>query len=127
MKREFRLEDKDMLSPDHFPIQAVFNMVSDNRFIQMVSGISTGKGFGENYGACVFPDDLDEYDIATEGIFEGVEFCLHNGEEIIIDYQSFFYYFKKICNDYVLDFPQNKTQIEDSLMLFKQKFKILEN
>lgn len=64
------------------------DMLSDDRFIRVLEGISKGRGFGENYGACVFPDDLDEYDLAISGTFDGVEFGLHSGEEILIDYKT---------------------------------------
>src|SRR5262249_13468920 len=122
MKREFRLKDDDMLQENHFPVKAIFNMVNDERFLKVLTGISDGKGFGENYGACVFPDDLDEYEIVTNGIFEGVKFGLHNGEEIVIGYKEMLYYLSKICNDYILDYPESKFEIEKLLEKYKDKF-----
>lgn len=122
MKRQFRLMDKDMLSRQHFPIKAVFNMVSDERFISILEGISKGKGFGENYGACIFPDDLDEYDKVTSGTFDGVEFGLHNGEEILIDYKTMLYYLNKVCVGYVQDYPNEKELIENFLQVYMDKF-----
>lgn len=122
MKREFRLKDDDMLKENHFPVKAIFNMVNGERLLKVLTGISEGKGFGENYGACVFPDDLDEYEIATNGIFDGVEFGLHNGEEIVIDYKEMLYYLSKICNDYISDYPESKFEIEKLLEKYKEKF-----
>lgn len=121
MKREFRLLDKDMLSEQHFPIKAVFDMVSDDRFIRILEGISEGRGFGENYGACVFPDDLDEYDLATSGTLEGVEFGLHNGEEIIVDYETLLYYLNIVCDGYIQDYPDDKAVTERFLERYKKK------
>jgi hypothetical protein len=122
MEREFRIKDKDLLKDNHFPIQAIFNMVSDERFIKVIEGISQGKGFGENYGACVFEGDLDEYELETNGAFDGAEFGLHSGQEIIIDYKSLEYYLKIICNEYILDFPESKSQLNQLLKDFEQRF-----
>ena len=121
---EFRLTEVDLLKPEHFPVQAIFNMLSDDRFIRIMKGISEGHGFGENYGACTFPDDLDEYDIATTGMFEGVEFGLHNGETVILDYQTLYYYLEKICNGYIEDFPQKKEDIDKILAQIRSVYQI---
>lgn len=42
-----------------------------------------------------FSGDLDEYDIANGDSFEGVEFVLYSGDEVIINYQTLYHYFKK--------------------------------
>jgi len=105
MRRYFRLQDIEMLSKEHFPIQAVFSSLDDARFVKVMQGISQGYGFGENYGACILPGDLDEYDIETYGVFEGVEFGLHNGKDILLDYPTFYYYLKIVCDGYVQDYP----------------------
>ncbi|MCL1852415.1 MAG: ribonuclease toxin immunity protein CdiI [Peptococcaceae bacterium] len=117
MKRDFRLQDTEMLCEEHFPVQAVFNAVNDTRFIKVIQGISQGQGFGENYGACVFPGDLDDYDIEM-GVFEGVEFGLHNGDEILLDYPTFYYYLKKVCDGYVQEYPQEQEIIVSLLNTF---------
>lgn len=124
MKRDFRLYDQNMLDKEHFPVQAVFNMVSDERFIRIMEGISQGKGFGENFGACVFPDDLDEYDIATGGIFEGVEFGLHSGEEVVIDYETLYKYLQIICSSFIEDYPVKQEILNKLLNKYKQKYNI---
>ena len=124
MKRDIRLNDQNMLDKEHFPVQAVFNMVSDDRFIQIIEGISVGRGFGENFGACVFPDDLDEYDIATGGIFIGVEFGLHSGEEVIIDYETLYKYLQIICSSFIEDYPDKQETLNKLLNKYKQKYNI---
>ena len=124
MKKEYRLIDKDMLSDKHFPIKAIFNSISDNLFVDTISPLAKGIGFGAEYGACIFSSDLDEYEIAKRGVFEGVEFGLHNREGIIVDYQSFYYYLNKVCQYYVEDFPQDKEKIEKILQKIKEKFNL---
>ncbi len=124
MKREFRLIDQNMLDKKYYPVQAVFNMVSDERFIQIIEGISEGRGFGENFGACVFPDDLDEFDIATGGILEGVEFGLHSGEEVVINYKTLYKYLQIICSTFIEDYPDKQEVLTKSLNKYKQKFNV---
>lgn len=124
MKRDFRLYDQNMLDKEHFPVQAVFNMISDERFIQIIEGISEGRGFGENFGACVFPDDLDEYDIATGGMFEGVEFGLHSGEEVVIDYVTLYKYLQIITSSFIEDYPDKQEILHKLLNKYKQKYNI---
>jgi hypothetical protein len=126
MKREFRLTEEDLLSEEHFPVMAVFDMIPDNRFVKTIKCISEGHGFGENYGACTFPADLDEYDIATIGTLNGVEFGLHNGQEITLDYNTFYCYLKKVCVNYIQDFPEDANEISNLLLKFKTLFMIHE-
>jgi len=124
MKREYRLTDKDMLSDNHFPIKAVFNSISDSSFVSTLKPLGDGIGFGVEYGACIFPSDLDEYDIATSGTFDGVQFGLHNGEDVVIDLSTFYAYLKKVCAVYVEDFPQDSEKINEILSKVKQRFNL---
>lgn len=122
MKREFRIQTEELLSECHYPVKALFDMVSDERFVPVIEGIGQGKGFGENYGACVFWNDLDEYDKQEIEEYEGAEFGLHNGDEIIIDYSSLYYYLNKICTDYIEDFPNSKNKIDIILKKYEKKY-----
>ncbi|MGE6539681.1 ribonuclease toxin immunity protein CdiI [Bacillus luti] len=124
MQREFRLKDEDLLDLTHFPIQAVFNMVDDERFLEVINSVCEGVGFGEEYGACTFPGDLDEYDIANGDSFEGVEFALYSGDEVIIDYQTLYHYFKKMCEGYSKKYPNTIKSLEDSLNKFIELYNI---
>ncbi|MBC1529079.1 hypothetical protein HCJ07_01760 [Listeria booriae] len=124
MKNETRLKDADLLDSSHYPVQAVFNMISDSRFTKIIGYISEGIGFGEEYGACTFPGDLDEYDIANGEGFDGVEFGLHSGEEIILDYQTLYIYLNKACENYIEKHPEANTQIQEYLEKYKKKYNI---
>ena len=124
MKREYRLVDNDMLSDKHFPIRAVFNSISDASFVETISSLTEGVGFGVEYGACIFPSDLDEFEIAARGTFDGVEFGLHNGEEVVVDYQTFYYYLTKVCGCYIEDIPWDKDKIEKILEKVKKRFNL---
>ena len=127
MKRVFRLAEEDLLSKDHFPVKAVLDMIPDSRFIRTLKCISEGHGFGENYGACTFPSDLDDYDIATRGSLDGVEFALHNGEDVVLNYNTFYYYLKKVCDSYVEDFANDREQIDNLLEKIRKSTMRLES
>lgn len=121
MENETWLRDTDLLDSSHYPVQAVFNMISDNRFIKIIGHISEGVGFGEEYGACTFPGDLDEYDIANGEGFDGVEFALHSGEEIVLDYPTFYIYLKKACKNYMEKYSEAANQIREYLKIIRKK------
>lgn len=122
MKNDFRLKDEDLIKDEHYPIKVLFNMVSDERFMETIEYISKEHGFGENYGVCVFPDDLDEYDIELYSKPEGIEFGLHNGDEIVVSFEILYKYLRIICDKYVTDYPQNKDKIEMYLEEYKNNF-----
>lgn len=124
MTNIFRIEDEELINKNHFPIKALFDMVSDIRFVQVIDGISKGIGFGENYGACVFWNDLDDYDKENNEQYDGAEFGLNNGEEIIIGYQDLFYYLIIVCNKYCKQFPERTEEINKILDNYKKKYKI---
>lgn len=126
LRRLDKLNNQDLLDKKHFPVQALFNELYIDQFLDtVVNYISEGHGFGTEYGACIFPDDLDEYEISTRGTFKGVEFGLHNGEEILLDYSTFYYYLCKVCFRYCENFPENRLKIEDTLKKFRSKFMIV--
>ena len=124
MKRLDILNDSDLLDIEkHFPVKVLFNGLYVEEFLDTVENyLSEGHGFGAEYGACVFPDDLDEYDIATGGMFEGVDFGLHNGVEVLLDYKTFYYYLQKVCIGYCKDFPAHQEAIENALRKFRLRF-----
>lgn len=122
MVNKFRIEDDKLLNKSHFPVKALFDMVSDERFIKVIEGISKGTGFGENYGACVFWNDLDDYDKENIERYEGAEFGLNSGEEITIGYQDIFYYLKIVCEKYCKKFPNNSQKINIFLKNYKEKY-----
>ena len=47
------------------PVLMVMNMVKEKRFLAVLEALSKGNGFGENYGACTLPEDLDDFDRAN--------------------------------------------------------------
>ena len=121
MSRKFRIEDNELLDQSHYPVKAVFNMVNDERFEKVILGVCNNIGFGENYGACIFWDDLDDYDKANTEFYEGAEFGLHSGEEIIITPKELLYYLNLICKKYCQDYLKNQEEIRKWLEIYKDK------
>lgn len=123
---DFILSEKDLLKEEHFPVTVVFNdpYIRNNFLDFAIKPISKGHGFGVNYGACIFPDDLDEYDIANGKMFEGVEFGLHDDRNVIIDYKTFYYYFKLVCNRYLKTHRKDKKEIYKALREYCDRFNV---
>lgn len=120
MSRDYRISDSELLSNKHFPVKAVFNMVPDCRFKNIIQSISCNHGFGENYGSCVFWNDLDDYDKSNIQFYEGAEFGLNDGEEIIISYEELLYYLNVVCSKYCEDNPEDLAVINNYIKKFKK-------
>lgn len=120
MKKEFRIEESDLLVDEHFPVKAMFNMIADYRFKRVVKAISNNHGFGENYGDCSFWGDLDEYDQTNTEFFDGAEFWLHNDERVVISYKELLYYLEIACAGYCEDHPEDTETIRGYINDFKR-------
>ena len=97
----YRLTEEELLSKNHMPVLMILNAINEDRYLEVLESISKGTGFGEENGACTFPDDLDEFDKANGVELEGVEFGLYSGESVIIDYRTFYYYIKILSAKYI--------------------------
>lgn len=122
-----RLNENELLDKSHLPVLMVMNMISEKSFIKVLEAISKGIGFGEEYGACTLPDDLDEFDKANGEELDGVEFDLHNGEEVIIDYQTFYYYLSILSDKYINQNIEQATIVKTLLANYSKKFLDMNN
>lgn len=122
MNDDFRIEENELIDQKHYPVKVLFDMVSDDRLKKVILGICNNIGFGENYGACIFWDDLDDYDKTNIKYYEGAEFGLNNGEEVIISYKELFYYLKIVCKKYCKNHPSDKKEIEQWLKNYQYKY-----
>lgn len=114
-----KLTESQMLKDDHFPVVAFFNAITDDNFVKMIEHLSTGVGYGINAVDCTFPNDLEP----DEEPFEGVMFALHD-EEIIVDYQTFYYYLEQACNMHLKEFPQDEEAISNILKRIVEKYSL---
>ncbi|MBL1231062.1 hypothetical protein IW492_17720 [Enterococcus sp. BWB1-3] len=119
-----RIKENQLISESHFPVKIIFNEIENERFLDIIKVVCTGEGFGVEVGACLFPNDLDAYDIAQGNGFVGVEFGLYSGEEIVITYNEFYFYLEIICKSYLIDFPEEKEFIKEKLEDYRALYSI---
>ena len=110
-----RIEDNELIKQEHFPVKAVFNMISDKEFVEVITSLCHGEGWGGDYGSCVFWNDLDDYDKTQTPKYDGAEFGLHNGEEITISLPELLSYIKLVVNKYVKEYPNCQTELADNI------------
>ena len=117
-----RLSEEVLLDKSHLPVLMVLNMINEQRFLGVLEAISKGIGFGEENGACTFPHDLDEFDRANGVELSGIEFGLYSGEEVVIDYQTFYYYLKILCDKYIAINLVHTEIVKEFLVDYSNKF-----
>jgi hypothetical protein len=110
MSKEFRI----VLSDNLFPVQAFFNAMSEDSFIQTLEAFSNGVGASFNDCHCEFPGDLgpDDDPIA------GVQFALHD-QEIVISNSEFLKYLTLTCKSYASERPDLEKAIFGKLEVVK--------
>ena len=59
-----KINEDELLDRSHLPVMLIMNMVGEGKFLSVIEALCKGNGFGEEYGACTLPDDLDEFDKA---------------------------------------------------------------
>ncbi|WP_353853779.1 ribonuclease toxin immunity protein CdiI [Bacillus sp. Bos-x628] len=114
-----KILESQMLRDEHFPVVAFFNAITDDSFVKIIQHLSTGVGYGINAVDCTFSNDLE----ADEEPFQGVMFALHD-EEIIVDYQTFYYYLEQACNTYIKEYPQDEKIISKILRKIVEKYSL---
>ena len=112
-----RLLLKDLISREHEPIKMIFNLVKDEDFMQVLENLSNKIGFGVDCGACLFPEDLDEYD-KNNNNFVGVECGLYSGETVVVSYEVFYYYLKKVSENFIKQYPKKRYEVEKNLLTY---------
>ena len=125
MNDNFLLHEEDMLMESHMPVIGFFSVISDtSRFIDIISHLANGCGYGYEFACCRFPNDLDDYAIAQGEMFDGVEFSLHSGEEIILSYAEFYWYLKTACSNYLRKYPSDLKTIQSILSKVSKQYNI---
>ena len=119
-----RIKENQLINESHFPVKIIFDEIENKRFLDVIKVICNGEGFGVEAGACLFPNDLDDYDIAQGNGFVGVEFGLYSGEEIVITYEECYFYLEIICESYLIDFPEEKEFVKEKLINYRKLYSI---
>lgn len=110
MNKDFRIVLGDRL----LPVQAFFNAISEDRFIQTLEAFSKGVGASFNDCHCEFPGDLDPED----NPIEGVQFALYD-QEIVITNAEFLKYLITVCDSFVGERPDLEADVNRVLEIVK--------
>lgn len=100
-------------SDEYFPVQAFFNAVDDDSFLDMVGCLSNGVGFSVNDVDCSFPSDLDP----DEQVFEGVRFSIAS-DDVVVSRKNCLSYLKSACAHYLSRHPIRKLEVTELLSRF---------
>lgn len=120
MERNPYIKEYDLQQEEHFPIYVFFNLIKEKEFLEVCNNFSKGIGQGIEVATCLFLDEADNNENKTGG----VEFSLHSGEEVEVNYSIFYWYFNKACQRYVELRPDDGQKIKEYLNTIKFRFNI---
>ena len=121
MEKNPYIKKMDLQKEEHFPIYIFFNLIKEREFLHVCDNFSKGIGQGIEIAVCLF---LDEAETKTDK-YGSVEFSLYSGEEVIVNYSTFYWYLDKACQRYVELHPNDEQKIEGYLNAIKSRFSIL--
>ncbi|USL40180.1 ribonuclease toxin immunity protein CdiI [Priestia megaterium] len=91
------------------PMISFYSVLTDKEFLKVLHYFSEGIGYGNEYYICTFSDDLEPWE---EGYVEnGIEFLDGTGDtdkSVIVDYETFLNYLKKVCQVYIEEHAHDK-------------------
>lgn len=93
-----------------FPVQAFFNALWDDNFIEVMRRLLCGIGGSMNDAYCRFSSDLDPW----EEPFEGVRFSLYE-DEVIITAAELKSYIEQACVAYLSTYPEQQDTVANLL------------
>lgn len=121
MEKNPYIKESELRQKEHFPIYVFFNLIKDKEFLEVCNNFSKGIGQGIEVAVCLFLDDVD----LKAGEIRGVEFSLHSGEEVIVNYSTFYWYLNKACQRYLELNPADSQKVSEYLNKIKSRFAIL--
>jgi len=87
-----------------------FNSINNMFFLRTIGYLIKNTGYGDEYGYCDFPDDLEE----DEEPFEGVRFRYHD-DEVVVSEDKFKECLSLACKRYEEINPDKSSEIKDLL------------
>lgn len=115
------INELDLLDKNHFPVSLVFNQAMGCFFISALGGLRDGGGFGVDFGACLFTDDLQEFERTSNHVEHSVVFSLMDGYELYLDYEAFLYYLGIACDRYCEENPHDKKLVDEAFQAIKKR------
>ena len=110
--------ESDLIQKDYYPVYAFYSCIPQSEFLEVCESFASGIGRGFNFVVCLFPDGVD----LLGDKFDGVKFAFQKGEEVVVDYSTFYRYLNVACERYVEKNPANKG-IQALLGRVKTRFK----
>lgn len=97
-----------------FPVQAFFNAIGNDSFLEMVRCLARGVGFSCDEVDCSFASDLDP----GETPFEGVRFSLFE-ESVIVSRSLCWSYLNAASAAYLSKYPEHQAELLKLLAEFQ--------
>lgn len=90
-----------------FPVQAFFNAISDDRFVEVIGHLARGNGAGIDVCHCFFSGDAEPDDAP----WAGVEFSIFE-ERVVLSYAQFFYALGVVCGAQRARCPEQAAELD---------------
>ncbi len=117
MSAQFRLPHPTIRSDQYFPVRAFLNAVPNTDFIEMLEYLAKGTSYSENDIECAFPESLDPWEEA----FEGLRFTA--GDEcIVLSYQDAYAFMQQACQAYLEERPNDTEKVHQILKQFFDRY-----
>jgi len=100
----FLIDDNDILKV----AKEFFNTFSGNGFYDAIKYLCKGVGYGNEYSACEFSDDLG----SGEEIFEGVRFR-YLDDDLVVSFKDFRLLISEAVEGFLINHPDQKERIEN--------------
>lgn len=121
MEKNPYIKKSELRQKKHFPIYVFFNLIKEKEFLEVCNNFSKGIGQGIEVAVCLFLDDVN----IKSGEIGGVEFSLHSGEEVIVNYSTFYWYLNKACQRYLELNPADRQKVSEYLNKIKSRYTTL--
>ncbi|MEP3348013.1 MAG: hypothetical protein ABJN34_03300 [Litoreibacter sp.] len=103
------------LSEDLYPIEAFFNVLTDEKLLKALSSFSEGRGYNPEDKTCDFPADLAEDEGGPEGRFDYIEVWTYaNNQEVRVPFLDFSKYILSAVDAQILLDSNNKAMWEEA-------------
>lgn len=121
MEKNPYIKKSDLQHKEHFPIYVFFNLIKEKEFLEVCNNFSKGIGQGIEVAVCLFLDDVN----TKTGKIGDVEFSLHSGEEVVVNYSTFYWYLDKACQQYIELHPTDSQKVKEYLNKIKSNHTII--
>ena len=116
------LKEKDMLSPEHFPVAPLLNEACASDIVRFLQYLVQGIGNSYEFANSAFWDNLDEYDQAHTTKYEGLWIGLETDEEVILSYKDLLYYLELLYDRLKADNFNKLSEVRELIDAFKAKY-----